>query len=122
MISKNNSSFSFQPVSIEKVKDIIKTLNTKKACLDKDIPVKLIKINEDIFSRLLFQNFNQYLLNCEFPHCLKQAEVIPVFKKEEKRDKSNCRPVSILPVISKIYKRFIYDQMCKYFDQVFSKF
>ena len=69
MISRNNSSFSFQPVSIEKVKDIIKTLNTKKACLDRDIPAKLIKINGDIFSRLLFQNFKQYLLNCEFPHC-----------------------------------------------------
>ena len=32
MKSKNISSFSFQPVSINKVKDILKTLNTKKAC------------------------------------------------------------------------------------------
>ena len=78
-------------------------------------------MNEDIFSRLLFQNFNQYLINGEFPHCLKQAEVIPVFKKEEKLDKSNYRPVSILPVISKIYERLMYDQMYKYFDQIFSK-
>ena len=122
MKSKNISSFSFQPVSIDKVKDIIKTLNTKKACPDGDIPVKLIKMNEDIFSRLIFQNFNQSLINGDFPHCLKQAEVIPVFKKEEKLDKSNYRPVSILPVISKIYERLMYDQMYKYFDQIFSKF
>ena len=86
------------------MKDIIKTLYTKKTSPDGDIPVKLIKMNEDIFSRLLFQNFNQYLINGEFPHCLKQAEVIPVFKKEEKLDKSNYRFVSILPVISKIMK------------------
>ena len=66
MISKKISSFSFQPVSIEKVKDIIRTPNIKRACPDRDIPVKHIKINEDIFSRLMFQNFNQYLLNCEF--------------------------------------------------------
>ena len=79
MKSKNISSFSFQPVSIDKVKDIIKTLNTKKACPDGDIPVKLIKMNEDIFSRLAFQNFNQSLVSGEFPHCLKQAEVISVF-------------------------------------------
>ena len=122
MKSKNIPSFSFQPVSIDKVKDIIKTLNTKKACPDGDIPVKLIKMNEDIFSRLIFQNFNQSLINGDFPHCLKQAEVIPVFKKEEKLDKSNYRPVSILPVISKIYERLMYDQMYKYFDQIFSKF
>ena len=122
MKSKNIPSFSFQPVSIEEAKDIIKTLNTKKACPDGDIPVKLIKMNEDIFSRLIFQNFNQSLINGDFPHCLKQAEVIPVFKKEEKLDKSNYRPVSILPVISKIYERLMYDQMYKYFDQIFSKF
>ena len=83
MKSKNISSFSFQPVSIDKVKDIIKTLNTKKACPDRDIPVKLIKMNEDIFSRLISQNFNQSLVNGEFPHCLKQTKVIPVFKKRK---------------------------------------
>ena len=62
------------------MKDIIKTLNIKKACPDGDIPVKIIKMNEDIFSRLIFQNVNQSLINGEFSHCLKQAEVITAFK------------------------------------------
>ena len=88
MKSKNIFSFSFQPVSIDKVKNIIKTLNIKKGCSDGDMLVKLIKMNEDIFSRLIFQNFNQSLINGEFPHCLKQAEIISVFKKEKKLDKS----------------------------------
>ena len=83
MKSKNIFSFSFQPVSIDKVKNIIKTLNIKKACPDGDLLVKLIKMNEDIFSRLIFQNFNQSLINGEFPHCLKQVEVIAVFKKRK---------------------------------------
>ena len=96
---------------MDKVKNIIKTLNSKKACPDGDIPVKLIKMNEGIFSRLMFQNFNQSLVNGEFPHCLKQAEVIPVFKNKGKLDKSNNRPVNFLPVISKIYERLMYDQM-----------
>ena len=108
MESKSISSFSFEPVSVDKVKDIIKTLITKKAFLDGDIPVKLIKMQEDIFSRLIFQNFNQSLVNGEFPHCLKEAELIPVFKKEEKLGKFNYRHVSILPVISKIYERLMY--------------
>ena len=123
MKSKNTPSFSFQPVSIDKVKDIIKTLNTKKACPDGDIPVKLIKMNEDIFfSRLIFQNFNLSLMNGDFPHRLKQPEAIHVFKKEEKLDKTNYRPVSILPIIYKLYERLMYDQMYKYLDQIFSKF
>ena len=81
MKSKNISPFGFQPVLIDKAKDIIKTLNTKKACPDGDVPVKLTKLNEDIF-----QNFNQFLVNGEFSHCLKQAEVIPVFKEEKRLD------------------------------------
>ena len=79
-------------------------------------------MNEDIFSRLIFQNFNQSLVNGEFPQCLKQPEVNAVFKEEEKLNKSNYRPASILPAISKIYKRLMYGQMYKYFDQIFSKF
>ena len=79
--------------------------------------MKLIKRNEDIFSTLIFQNFNQSLVIGEFPHCLKQAEVIPVFKKEEKLEKFYYyRPVSIIPVISKIYERLMHDQMYKSFD------
>ena len=93
------------------MKDIIKTLNTRKAYPDGDVPVKLIIMNKDIFSRLIFQNFIQSLANGELPPCLKQAEVIPVFKNKEKLDKSNNRPVNLLPVISKIYERLIYDQM-----------
>ena len=95
------------------MKDIIKTLNTQKACPDGDVPVKLKKMNEDIFSRLLFQSFNQSLINGEFPHCLKQAEVITVFENKDKRDKSINRPANILPVISKIFERLMYDQMFK---------
>ena len=49
---------------MDKVKDIIKTLHTKKAFPDGDIPVKHIKMNEDIF-----QNFYQFLVSGEFPHC-----------------------------------------------------
>ena len=107
---------------MDKVEDIIKTLNTKEAYPDGDMPVKLVKMNENIFSRLIFENFNQSLVNDEFSNCLKQVEFIPVFKKEEKLDKSNDRPVSILPVIFKIYERLMYDQIYIYFDQIFSKF
>ena len=71
------------------MKNIIKTLNAKKACPDGDITVKLIKMNEDIFSRLMFPNFNQLFVNGQFPYCLKQAKVIPFFKKVEKLEKSN---------------------------------
>ena len=94
MKSKNISSFSFQPALIDKVRDIIKTRNTTKICPDGEMSVKLTKIDEDIFLRLIFQNFNQSLVNGELHNCLKQAEIIPVLEKEEKIDKFKHIPIS----------------------------
>ena len=91
---------------------MIKTLNTKNACSNGNISLKLKKINEDIL-----QNFNQSLVNGDFFHCWIQAEVVPVFAKKKKLDKSNYRLASILPVISKIYESLIYQQIYKYFDR-----
>ena len=48
---------------------------------------------------------------------LKLAEVVPVYKKNDKKDKSNYRPISILSNISKIYKRCIQTQLNEYFPR-----
>ena len=53
-------------------------------------------------------------------------EFVPIFKKDKKKDsnnlKSNYKPVSILPNISKIFEMYIYDQLVNHFDQNFSKY
>ena len=45
----------------------------------------------------------------------------PIFKKKDRNNVQNYRPVSILPNFSKIYERCLYDQMCKYFNHILSK-
>ena len=62
------------------------------------------------------------MFNSTFPKELKRADVIPIFKKGEKTAKSNYRPVSILPNLSKVYERCMYEQMYTYFDQILSKY
>ena len=42
--------------------------------------------------------------------------LLPVFKKEDPLDKSNYRPVSILPFRSKVYEKAIYNQLSDYSD------
>ena len=56
-----------------------------------------------------------------FPAALKYADVRPVFQKDDKTDKENYRPIIILPNLSKVYERPMYDQMYPLFDQIFSK-
>jgi hypothetical protein len=53
----------------------------------------------------------------KFPEKLKVAQVVPCYKKSNALDKSNYRPVSILPVISKFFERAINDQLVFFFSK-----
>ena len=52
---------------------------------------------------------------------MKYANVTPIHKKDDKTDKANDRPISILPNLRKAYKRLMYNQIISYFDSAFSE-
>ena len=57
-----------------------------------------------------------------FPSILKNANIAPVFKKGFRESKDNYRPVSILPIISKIFEKLLSKQIIIYMDKFFSKY
>ena len=83
--------------------------------------MKIIKDNMDIFSEFIFHNFNNSIFDATFPSELKNADGILVFKKKDQNNIENYHPVSILPNLSKIYERCLYDQKYKYFNHILSK-
>ena len=89
-----------------KIKEVNK-LSIKKASLILDIAVKIIKENKDLISYFVYNNFNNALSSLQYPNGLKYADVTPVFKKDDKSDRINYRPISILPSLSKVYKRIM---------------
>ena len=80
-------------------------LDVLKAIQESNIPVNSIKANNNFFAEAIFFYFNKSLENGKFPNCLKLANIIPVFRKGARTSKNNHRPVSILPVFSKIFER-----------------
>ena len=70
---------------------------------------------------MLIHNFNSTLLSNEIPKYLLKADMTSAFKKDENFLKTNSRPVSISPTVSKIYERCLYDQINEYFKPLFSK-
>ena len=54
-----------------------------------------------------------------FPRMLKCAEVSPIYKKGNNMDVGNYRPVSILPIMSKVFEKVIINQISSYFDSIF---
>ena len=69
----------------------------------------------------MHRNFNNSLFSSIFPSELKKAVIIPIHKKKRKFDIENYRCVSILPVLSKIYERCMFNQRYSYFKRILSK-
>ena len=49
-----------------------------------------------------------------FPNELGNADISPLYKKKDRHDKSNHRPVSILPLLSRSFERILYEQISSY--------
>ena len=105
MQKSESKTFSFVFVRDSEVENIFESLNTKKASQENDIPIKLIKQSTDIFTYFLYNNFNNSMYISTFPETLKKADVIPVSKENDKLIKSNYHPISILPVIPKVFEK-----------------
>ena len=62
-------------------------MDTKKAAPQDDVPVKMLKLNGDIFSQYLSQIFNESTEAANFPNELKYADITPVYKKHNRHKK-----------------------------------
>ena len=77
-------------------------MDCSKASQDSNIPTKIIQDNIDIFVPVLLTEFNGSLKLSTLPHSMKSANITPVVKKNNRTDKTNYKPVSILPNLSSL--------------------
>jgi len=49
------------------------------------------------------------------------ADINPIYKNISRNDKSNYRPISVLPNLSKVYERILSKQISSYFENILSK-
>ena len=98
----------------------IKSLDRSKTSQNGDVPTKIIKENADLFTDFIHSALNEAIQSGNFPSCLKWADVTPIFKKGFRSQIDNYRPVSILPSVSKLFERPLFEQMSLFFDQIFS--
>ena len=116
---KINSKFSFQSVSEDTVKNVVKNLPSDKATAA-EIPVDILKNSEFCFSELT-KCINEAFNENKFPDTLKLSDIMPVFKKLDPTDKTSFRPVSVLPLLSKVFEKIMYDQLYEYAETFLNK-
>ena len=101
------------------VRLLIKDLNNNKTA-GGDIPLKVIERWDFIYEKLT-NCINNSLSEKLFPDSSKRANITPVHKKNDLLGKENYRPVSILPLLSKVYDRAFCNQLSEYMQKFLNK-
>ena len=106
------NSLYLSPINTnEFLKVALECLNPKKAAgYDGLRPAIVRRVIPFIADPLIFV-FNISLSHGVFPDKLKVAKVIPIYKKGDKNKFINYRPISILPCLSKILERIMYNRI-----------
>ena len=88
----------------------MKSLDTNKASYSSHIPKKNLKQNLNFISGYV----NKSIISSTFPSILKLTDITPVYKKDSRYKKSNYRPISVLPNLSKISEKNLFIALIRY--------
>ena len=113
---RTRNSLFLAPVTLIEVNDLINILNPSKSVGPNSIPIKLPRIIGHSVSPLLALLVNESFQSGIFSDKLKIAKVISLFKKGNPGLPSNYRPVSLLPVFSKIFEKLMYRRPYKFLE------
>ena len=119
---KIERKFTFNDISPEELLTEISKLDPKKASTENDIPIKLLLNYSNMICHNLCDIYNSSKNIQKFPNSLKMADVIPTHKQNEKTFLKNYRPISLLPVVSKLFERKMYEEILTYIDKYLSQY
>ena len=81
-----------------------------------NLPIKLIKLAAPVIAPHLVHIFNISFSTGKFPSLMKLAKVIPIFKAGSKLDVNNYRPISLLPILSKLLEKLMHKRLYSFLD------
>ena len=115
LLSTNRILFFFRPIHCYSGEKIICSLKSKSSNRH-TISVKILKSICDIISPCTTNIINWSLTTGVFPGNIKKARVTPIPKEGVKWNTSNYRPISVLPVFSKVFEKVAYTQLYDYLE------
>ena len=109
--------FAFKKVNDNEVLSIINKLKNKKSRGADNISNQLLKTIKQELCKPLTIIINQMIETGVYPEKFKISKITPIYKKNERTNIANYRPISLLPTLSKIFERVIHTQLYTYFDE-----
>ena len=105
------SQLSLSPAE---VLNALSVLDVNKATGPDKIPAKLLKNCAPCISNSLCTIFNKCLQLGKLPAAWKVANIIPIHKNGSPGEVSNYRPISLLPLVSKVLERCVYNHLIEH--------
>ena len=116
LTARTNTIFQFQPIHENDILNIINSFTAKTSCGYDDLSIRHIKTVKNEIAAPLTLITNQIINTGIFPDNLKIAKVVPIHTKADETDLNYYRPISLLPAVSKIIEKVIYNQVYNYFE------
>lgn len=107
---------AFREVTFNEVREVINGLKNKSSYDIYGLNLKLIKTAKNCILLPLTKLINLCFKYNVFPDYLKLAVVKPIFKKGDPSVPNNYRPISLLPIISKVLEKCIAMQIVNHFE------
>ena len=117
LLNPIKNTIFLKPADAAEVSNLILQLDESKATDVYAIPVKLVKLVQYTISEPLSLIFNQCFVSGTFPDKLKLACVTPIHEANSKLALTNYRPISVLPIISKLLEPPIYKKLSNFLDK-----
>ena len=109
--------FGLRPATYSELKFVIRSLNVRTSCGPEKIPVSFFQSFLGRLSSSLLHVINASIVSGIVPPAWKIAEVVPIYKgKDDPKNASNYRPISLLSVGSKILERLVSFQLKQFLD------
>ena len=116
-IERTCDSIYLRGTTVEEIEKLIRLFNSNKAPGFNGISNYIIKCTVRIVSLILVKLFNSCMELGIFPDKFKIACIIPLFKGGEKDEPTNYRPISLLPIFSKLFEKVIETRFVKFLNK-----
>ena len=117
VFTRVNESCFFYPTTEREIEKVIMRLKNKDSKGYDGLSNRMLKTIYSSILPALYIIFNKSLADGEFPHDMKMAIVKPLYKAKSRSDISNYRPISLLPVISKVLERLVHIRLMKFLER-----
>ena len=115
-VNPEEKCLKFTTIDVRNIRDAIGKIKNSKGFSTDNISSYFLILAMPYIENSLVYIFNTSLKRSKFPDDWKTARVTPIFKEGDTPDKWNYSPISVLPVISRLFENLVSNKLYQYLD------